>query len=166
MVQLPRTSGAQHHQLQNSPSHHSGIRTLALIPKLLLAFLTHQLPPLFLEPYPLKNLFPSNILQPGIQVLYPSSQTLSLIILRTINIPCLANHKVQMQFHMCGSKPSRTTRTSLKTEFMFPGLGGRKRETAGGTRLLTDYPVIIVEDFLLSKTHGMRPAYVDCNFDA
>lgn len=48
--------------------------------------------------YPLKNLLPSNILQPSIQILNLLHNILNLPLIRTLNIARLPNRKVESKF--------------------------------------------------------------------
>jgi hypothetical protein len=55
--------------------------------------------------YPLEDLFPSDILQPRVQVLDLLYQRLDLVLVRALNLACLANGHIQCELdgamHAC-----------------------------------------------------------------
>ena len=126
MRQLPRTSRAQHKQLNKRPLHDPRIDTLRLISKLgfsllqnhKLAFVhssihsssqpnqtrDHTQPPLHPRIYsklthPLKNLLPPDIPHPSIQLPHLPHNTRNLILILTLNLTTLSNRHIKHQFH-------------------------------------------------------------------
>jgi len=102
--QLPCAGSPKHNSLNNRPANDTGISGLGLVAEfdfpLLDITISHSSndPPHVIEPqYPLENLLPLDIVQPGIQILHPLNQVVDPVLILAFNFTGLPDSQVKME---------------------------------------------------------------------
>jgi hypothetical protein len=103
MRQLPCAGNTENDELNHSPTDNAGVCVLGLVAEFGFALLhivsnvhrSSNIPhPQVRVTYPLENLFSPDILQPRVQILDLLHQRLHLVLVRALNLACLANRHI------------------------------------------------------------------------
>lgn len=103
----------------------------------------------------MENLFPANVVQPGIEVLDAGSNVLQLLLVVALDLVGLANDHVEAQLDaavvVCHGEPAGPAAAGggHEADLVVARVGGGEGEAAGGGASLGDDTVVVVEDFLL-----------------
>ena len=150
MGQLPGASHTKHTELDECPAHYSRIRGFGLISKLCFTFLQEGLVSKgsslenALVSHSLESLFPSNVRQSGIQILYLLHDVRDLALVLTLNLAGLANGDVQAQLDAAhgtsaGQPAASWIVRGRETDLVLARIGRRESKSARiGTRLPYD----------------------------
>lgn len=107
--------------------------------------------------YPLEDLFPSDILQPRVQVAHALRYVGHLALVGALDIARLADREVEGQLDAAvgvqGAEPALAAgaRGRREADAVLASVGGAECEAAGGAATLRDHTVVIVKDLLLMQ---------------
>jgi hypothetical protein len=141
VAQLPRTRNSQDRQLQQRPSDHPTIHTLANIPKLGLTLA-------------LEDLLALDILQARVQVAHLFDHILNLILVRTLDFRSVADGHVELELDAADGRTGEQEATGRgyvggrEAQAVVASVGGGEDEFAAGLGTLGDDAVVVVEDFV------------------
>lgn len=102
----------------------------------------------------MENLFPANVVQPGIEVLDAGGDVLKLLLVVALDLVGLANDHVEAQLDaavvVCHGEPTGPAAAGggHEADLVVARVGGGEGEAAGGGASLGDDTVVVVEDFL------------------